>query len=136
MNTLLENIHLFWPALLASAALALAGGTGGVLVVLRRQTLLALALPQIVTLGAAIGLRMGWGTLPAAVGCVAITLLLVARSTRAGTTHLILPAIFVAGLCISILVVANAGQELIHVQNLFVGIDVAVDEFEAIVAAI
>lgn len=136
MIPLWQYVVLYWPTLLSAAALALAGGTGGVFVILRRQTLLVLSLPQIVTLGAAIGLRMEWPTLPPAAGCVAIALLLVAISARAGSTHLLLPALYVAGTCLSILVVAGAAAELVHVQNLFVGIDVAVTPSDAWLTAV
>ncbi|HVT89843.1 MAG TPA: metal ABC transporter permease [Tepidisphaeraceae bacterium] len=136
MNGLIDQLSLFWPALLTAMTLAVAGGIGGVLVVLRRQTLLVLSLPQIVTLGAAIGLRMGWPTLPPAIAVVAAAVLLIAWSSTRKASHLILPALFVAGMCLSILVVAGAGAELIQVQNMFVGIDVAVEPNQAIIAGI
>jgi ABC-type Mn2+/Zn2+ transport system permease subunit len=50
-------IVLFLPAILVGLSLALAGGTAGVVVLLRRDALVALALPQVVLLGVALGLR-------------------------------------------------------------------------------
>jgi zinc/manganese transport system permease protein len=146
-------LQVIWPALLAAAALALAGGVLGIFVILRRETLVALALPQIVILGAAIGLRwvepqfasftaahqnLFWlppATLPPAILAVAVALGLMAWSKRRDPRSVLLPALYIAGLCVSILIVANAGAHLTELQNLFVGIDVAVGQTEAIVCA-
>src|SRR4051794_35187493 len=107
MHDLIEHIRVeyrttlqvLWPALIAAAGLAIAGGVLGVFVVLRREALVALAMPQIVTLGAAAGLRLGWPTLPPALGAVTIALLLLAWSRRRTreTGDLMLPALYVAG---------------------------------------
>ncbi len=136
MNGLIEHLSFWWPTLLPAAALAIAGGIAGVFVILRKQTLLVLSLPQIVTLGAAVGLRLGWPTLPPAVGCLVLAMSLIAISSRRGTSHLLLPALYVAGVCLSILVVAGAAAELQQVQHYFVGIDVAVGETEAKLVAV
>jgi len=144
MNALLDHfraeyvptLQVIWPALLTAAALAVAGGVVGVFVVLRRETLVALSMPQIVTLGAAIGLRLGWPTLPPALAAVALSLLLMAWCRRRESGNLLLPALYIAGVCLSILVIANAGAHLMEVQNLFTGIDVAVDESQAILVSI
>jgi ABC-type Mn2+/Zn2+ transport system permease subunit len=130
----LPTIDVLWPALLTAAAVGIGASIAGTFVILRRQTLLAVSLPQIATLGAAIGLRSGLPTLPPAIGCVIVALLLIALAARSRSTHLLLPAIYVCGACLSILVVAGAGAELIQVQNLFTGIDVAVDAGEAMIA--
>lgn len=133
----LPTVQVLWPALLAGLALAIGGAILGVFVLLRRETLVALSVPQIVTLGAAVALRNDWPTLPSALAAVAVALVLVAFSARRREgTILLLPALYVAGICISILLIANAGAHLIEVQNLFTGIDVAVGEIESIVAAI
>ncbi len=102
-----------WPALLAGAALAFAGGIAGVFMVLRREALVALSMPQVIMLGAALGLRFGgalglsheWETLPPALLIVAVALALVAwyRGRREG--DLILPALYIGGVCLSILVI-------------------------------
>jgi ABC-type Mn2+/Zn2+ transport system permease subunit len=125
------TIQVAWPSLLTAFALALTGGVVGVFVVLRREGLLVLAMPQIVTLGAAIGLRLGWPTLGSAGATVLAALGLLAWSRRRDAEVLFLPALYVAGVCGSILLVAGAGAHLIEVQNLFTGIDVAVDDRQA-----
>ena len=130
------TLSVSWPSLLVAFALAGAGGVLGVFVVLRREALLALAIPQIVTLGAAIGVRLGWPQLPPAIGAVAVAMALAASSRRNNGENLVLPALYVAGVCLSILVIANAGAHLVEVQNLFTGIDVAVGTTEAVVVAV
>jgi ABC-type Mn2+/Zn2+ transport system permease subunit len=92
-------------------------------------------MPQIVTLGAALGLRLGWPTLPTAMGTVGAALSLMALSRRREGTLLLLPSLYIAGVTLSILLVAGAGAHLIEVQNLFTGIDVAVEPDRAVLAA-
>ena len=143
MNSLLEHartlywptLQVSWPSMLAAASLAVAGPVVGVFVVLRREALVALSMPQIVTLGAALALRVGWPTLPTALGVVGVALGLMALSRRRDGTILLLPALYVAGVTLSILLIAGAGAHLIDVQNLFIGIDVAVGEREAVLVA-
>jgi ABC-type Mn2+/Zn2+ transport system permease subunit len=136
MRFLIENLYALWPALLAAGALGIAGAIVGVFVLLRRETLLALALPQVVTLGAAIAMRLGWPALPPVVACVAASTGWVAWSRRCGLGHAALPVVYLSGVAVAVLIVANAAAHLIEVQNMFSGIDVAVAPFEAIVATI
>ncbi len=144
MNTLLQHINSLyvptlsvnWPSVLAASGMAVAGGSLGVLVILRREALLALALPQIVTLGAAIGVRMGWPQLPPALGAAGFGLSFLAWSKRRDADNAVLPALYVAGVCLSILTIANSGAHLAEIQNLFTGIDVAVGVNEAIFVAL
>lgn len=144
MNALLEHLQnlylptltVTWPSLLTAIGLSLAGGVIGLFVLLRRESLLALAMPQIVTLGAAVGVRAGWPQFPPALGAIASALGLLAWSKRRGSSHLLLPALYVAGASFSILLIANAGAHLAEVQNLFTGIDVAVSQREAVIAAL
>src|SRR5438105_12613902 len=136
MNSLLEHVRMLywptlevsWPSVLAACALAVAGSVLGVFMVLRREALLALSMPQIVTLGAALGLRLGWPTLPTALGTVGASLSLMALSRRREGTLLLLPSLYIAGATLSILLIAGEGAHLIEVQNLFTGIDVAVGQ--------
>lgn len=130
------TLSVSWPSVLVALGLACAGGVLGVFVVLRREALLALATPQIVTLGAAVGVRFGWPQLPPAVGAVGAALGLMAWSRRKDGGNVVLPALYVAGVCLSILVIANAGAHLVEVQNLFTGIDVAVGTHEAVVVTL
>ncbi len=135
MNSLIQHLQthyaaslgVVWPALVVALALAAAGGVVGVFVVLRREALVVLAMPQIVMLGAAIGLRFGWPALPPAIGTAAVALGLIGWFRQRDQGDLVLPALYVGGLCTAILVVANAGAHLTEVQNLFSGVDVAVD---------
>jgi len=129
----LPTLQVVWPALLVAVALAIAGGITGTFMVLRRESLLALSVPQVVMLGAAVGLRLGWPTLPPAMVTVAVALILMAWCRRRDAENLVLPALYIAGVCLSMLVIANAGAHLMEVQNLFTGIDVAVGERQAVV---
>ena len=130
-------LRLFAPALLTAAACAVACGVVGVFVLLRRESLTALALPQVVALGAAIGMRFGWPTLPPALAAAVLAVAYVARARqrRAATAGWTLPALYVGGLCLSFLVIANHGQDVADLQNLFTGIDVAVSPAQAAFAA-
>ena len=129
-------LRLFAPALLTAAACAVAGGILGVFVLLRRESLTALALPQVVALGAAIGMRLGWPTLPPALAAamLAVVYLAWARQRRGATVGWNLPSMYVAGLCLSFLAIANHGQDVADLQNLFIGIDVAVSPGQAALA--
>lgn len=81
------SLIVVWPGMLV--ALAIAGGITGLFMVLRREALVALSLPQVVVLGAAIGLKLSW---PAKMGgptlapmllTVALALVLIAWWGRA-----------------------------------------------------
>jgi zinc/manganese transport system permease protein len=131
----LPTLQVVWPALLVSAALAVAGGVVGILVILRREALLALALPQVVMLGAAIAMREDWPTLPPALATAGAAMGLVAWSKSRQDGNVLLPVLYIAGLSLSIILIANAGARLAEVQNLFTGVDVAVGETEGIAVA-
>jgi zinc/manganese transport system permease protein len=125
----------FAPALATAAAVAVAGGVAGTFVLLRREALVALALPQVVAMGAAVGMRLGleWNLPPAlAAAAGAVAYLVVSR--RRGTGHAILPALYLAGLSISFLLIANHGRDVEELQNLFTGVDVAVGLRDALIA--
>jgi ABC-type Mn2+/Zn2+ transport system permease subunit len=70
--------------------------------------------------------HIGWPTLPPAVVFVVVALLALAVSRRHGST-LLLPCLYLAGLCLSFLFVASAGQHLSDIQKLFTGIDISTD---------
>jgi ABC-type Mn2+/Zn2+ transport system permease subunit len=125
------------PSIITAMAIGVASGICGVFVLLRREALLALALPQIVAAGAALGLRMGWPTLPPALVAAAAGLayLIITRRRAHANPHAALPALYISGLCISFLIIAGAGAHLEDLQHLFVGIDVAVTPARAFVAA-
>ena len=140
-------VHLFWPSIVTGLATGVAGAALGVFVLLRREALVALALPQVVTAGAAAGLRFlaplavppslqgladhtGWPTLPPAALAVVAAVLALAASRRHGQ-GLFLPCLYLAGLCFSFVLVAGAGQHLAEVQKLFTGIDVSTGEHVA-----
>jgi ABC-type Mn2+/Zn2+ transport system permease subunit len=114
------------PALIAAAGLAVGAALLGVFVLLRREGLLALALPQVVAVGAAAGLRMGWNFLPPAIGAALLALLVTAWSRARRTSHLLLPALYVGGLSVSVLLIANSAAHLHEVQHLLAGEDVFV----------
>jgi len=123
----LELIDLNGPALVAAAALAVGASLVGVFVLLRRDALLALALPQAVAVGAAVGLRGQWErpVIPA-LAAAAVALVLVAWSRVRRADHLLLPCLYVGGLSLSVLVIANAATHLHDVQHMLSGADVFV----------
>src|SRR4029453_2351640 len=55
----LELVRLFGPSLATAGAVALGGSQVGTFVLLRREGMMALALPQVVTVGVALSLRWG-----------------------------------------------------------------------------
>src|SRR2546423_14065991 len=65
-SSLLRLAGNFWPTLLVGAAMAIAGGVAGSFVLLRREALAALAMPQIVAGGGAGGVGFNWPALPPA----------------------------------------------------------------------
>ena len=127
-------LSLFAPMLIAGAALGMAGGVGGTLVLLRRESLVALAMPQVVAVGAAIGLRFHQPTLPPALVAAAVAVIFLVAARRRMSGAWILPALYVAGLSISFLLIASKGQDVAELQKLFTGIDVAVAPIDAFIA--
>ena len=122
-----ELIDLNGPALVAAGALAVGASLVGVFVLLRRDALLALALPQAVAVGAAVGLRGQWDRpLIPALTAAAAALGLVAWSRVRRADHLLLPCLYVGGLSLSVLVIANAATHLHDVQHMLSGADVFV----------
>jgi len=120
----LDTIRVVYPSLVTAAALGISGGIVGAFVLLRREALLTLAMPQVVAVGAAIGLRMGWPSLPPALGAVIIAVLLLAWSRRQREGNWLLPALYIGGLSLSFLIIAHSGEHVIEMQNLFTGMDV------------
>lgn len=130
-QTYVEMVQVIRPALIAASGLAIGGALLGVFVVLRREALVALALPQVVVIGAAIGARMGWPFLPPALAAAAAALLVVAWSRVHNTAHLLLPALYVGGLSLSVLIIAKSAQHLHDIQHLLAGQDVFVTDRQA-----
>lgn len=134
----LDLIRLFQASLITSAALAIAASIVGFFVLLRGEGLMALALPQVVAIGAAMALRwelQGWKTLPPPLAVAMATLAYFVLAKRGGLGTWVLPSFYVAGLCFSFLLIANKGQEVSHLQTLFTGIDVAVTNERAVIAS-
>lgn len=125
-NDYVEIVKVLGPSLITAAALAVAASTVGTFVLLRREALVALAMPHVVAVGAAVGLRMGWPNLPPALAAVVVAVGLMVWSKRQEANHWLLPALYVGGLSLSFLVIANSGQHVAELQALFTGIDVAV----------
>jgi len=101
----------FYPLLFTAAALAIAAGVMGTFVLLRREALVALAIPQIVAIGAALSLRFAWPRLPPALIAVALALALLAWARHRKLDSL-LPCLYVAGVSISFLIIANSGAHV------------------------
>jgi ABC-type Mn2+/Zn2+ transport system permease subunit len=120
--------------LMTAAALGVAGSILGLFVLLRREALVALAIPQVVAVGAAIGMRLEWPTLPPALGLAIIALIYFALSRRWAASNWVIPSAYIAGLCLSFLIIANHGQDVEDLQHLFVGVDVAVSFEKAAVS--
>jgi zinc/manganese transport system permease protein len=133
---LTDLIRFFWPMLLAATAIAVAGAILGPFVLLRREGLIALTLPQAVVAGAAAAMLIHPSgehqsqsadyRLLASLIAIALALPLLAWTRFKKLDHL-LPALYVAGVCIPFLVIARHGQaHLSDLQNILTGIDVAV----------
>jgi ABC-type Mn2+/Zn2+ transport system permease subunit len=95
--------------------------------------MLALALPQVVAVGVAISLRYDCNALWPALGCAALAVVALAWSKRRGANHWLLPSLYVAGLCVSFLIIARAGAHAHEMQDRFTGIDVAVSDATAMI---
>lgn len=122
-----DLIMFFWPVLVIGAALALAGPAVGTFVLLRRDGLLALAIPQAVAVGAALAMKYNWSSnLPAAMSAVVLALALLAWTRLRRPDDALLPCLYVGGMCASFLLIANAGAHVADLQNFLTGIDVAV----------
>ncbi|HEY7114962.1 MAG TPA: metal ABC transporter permease [Tepidisphaeraceae bacterium] len=127
-----DLIVFFWPALVIGGALALAGSAVGTFVLLRRDSLLALAIPEVVALGAAVAMKYGWSSsFLAALAAVLVALVLLAWTRLRRQEGLLLPCLYIGALCASFLLIANAGRHLEDLQNFLMGIDVAVTPTEA-----
>ncbi|HEX8912722.1 MAG TPA: hypothetical protein VF796_10220, partial [Humisphaera sp.] len=128
---------LFAPTLIVAGAIGVAGAVLGTFVLLRREALVALAVPQVVAAGAAVGLRLGWPTFPPAMAAAAAGLgyLVLDRRRADGSasaaSRMAVPALYVAGLCFSFLVIAGSGAHVAELQHLFTGVDVAVAPAQA-----
>jgi ABC-type Mn2+/Zn2+ transport system permease subunit len=122
-----DLIVFFWPALAIGGALALAGPAVGTFVLLRRDGLLALAIPQAVAVGAALAMKYNWSSnLPPALAAMVLALALLAWTRRQRHDDSLLPCLYVGGLCASFLLIANAGAHVEELQSFLTGIDVAV----------
>jgi len=122
----LDTARVIAPSLVTAAALAISAGMLGVFVLLRRQALLALAMPQVVAVGTAVALRMGWPALPPALGAVVVAMLLLIWSKRSGADNWLIGSLYIGGLAISFLIIAHGAQHVAELQARFTGIDVAV----------
>jgi len=119
--------------LLTAGALGIASAVIGLFVLLRREALVALAIPQVVAVGVAIGMRF-FGenhTLPPAMAVALVALVYFAMSRRWGASNWIIPSFYVAGMCLSFLIIANHGQDIEDLQHRFAGVDVAVSAEQA-----
>src|SRR5205814_821876 len=70
---------------------------------------------------------------PLAVALATVVYFVLAK--RRGIGAWVLPCFYVAGLCLSFLLIANKGQEVSKLQTLFTGIDVAVTSERAWIAS-
>lgn len=130
----LEVIQLLAPSLATAGAVAIGGSQVGTFVLLRHESMMALALPQVVAIGAAAALRWGWPSLAPALVTAGLSVILLAWSKRHAAGHWLLPSLYIAGLSISFLLIANSGAHVEELQNLFTGIDVSVSIGTATIA--
>ena len=106
----------------------------GVFVLLRREALAAQPMPQVVAAGAAVGMH-GLAHSPAGDGGGGGRAPGTGAGQAAGPASWKLPALYIGALCLSFLVIANHGQDVADLQNLFTGIDVAVTPERAMAAS-
>jgi hypothetical protein len=138
-TSLSSLVGMFRYVLLTAAALGISASIVGLFVLLRREALVALAIPQVVAIGAAIGMRLGfknddWQTLVPAVLVAMIAMLYFAMSRKWGASNWIMPAFYVAGACLSFLIIANHGQDVDDLKRIFAGVDIAVTGAQATIA--
>jgi ABC-type Mn2+/Zn2+ transport system permease subunit len=138
LNDYVDLVQLFAPSLATAAAMAIGGSQVGTFVLLRREGMLALAIPQVVAIGIALSLRWGlethedhtgvesWISLGPPFAAAAVAVMLLVWSKRHGASHWVLPSLFVAGISLSFLIIANSGAHVEDVQHFFTGTDVAV----------
>ncbi|HWB18802.1 MAG TPA: metal ABC transporter permease [Phycisphaerales bacterium] len=128
-----ELVELLTTSLATAAAVAVGGSQVGTFVLTRKEGLAALALPQVVAVGVAVALREGWPPIWPAIVAAGAAVLALGWSKQRGANHWVLPSLYVAGLSVSFLVIANAGAHVEEMQQRFTGIDVAVDVQTAMV---
>src|SRR5690242_12503818 len=92
-----EIAKVLGPSLATAAAVGVGASIVGVFVLLRREALVALAMPQVVAVGAATGLRLGWPSLPPALIAVVVAVSLLVWSKRHGANEWLLPSLYIAG---------------------------------------
>lgn len=132
----LDLLRFFVPGLVVGASIGISASIAGTFVLLRREALVALAIPQAVAVGAAAAMRLGCPTLPPSLAAVLAALIYFnaglrgAAAARAGKA-MVVPAFYVSALSLSFLIIAHGGQHLEELQNLFTGIDVAVTPLRA-----
>lgn len=131
-------VQFFAPGLATAASVAFGGSQVGTFVLLRREGMLALALPQVVAVGVALSLAWeldtyardhglpAWISLGPPLLAALLAVILLAWSKRHAANHWVLPSLFVAGLSLSFLAIANAGAHVEELQHHFVGSDVTV----------
>lgn len=130
------TIQLIWPALIGAGAVLFAGAMVGTFILLRRESLLALAVPQAVVLGSAIALRTGIPPVFASAASVGVLLACLGPVRRRETATMLLPAVYVGAMALAVMLVAGGARDLVEIQNQFVGIDIAVDEATAVCASV
>ena len=87
-------VYDFQFMLITAGAVGVASAVVGLFVLLRREALVALAIPQVVAIGAAMGMRLGWeNKLPPALGVAMIALVYFALSKRSEHRQLDCPII-------------------------------------------
>src|SRR5258705_9874848 len=135
LHEYIDTIRVIGPSLLTAAALGIGGAIVGTFVLLRREALMALAMPQVVAIGAALGLRMGWPSLPPAIGAVIVAVLLLAWSKRQREGSWLLPSLYIGGVSLSVLIIAASGGPARGMEKLFTGMDVTMSPGGAMGAA-
>ncbi len=135
LSDYIDTIRVVYPSLVTAAALGIGGGIVGTFVLLRREALLTLAMPQVVAVGAALGMVMQWATLPPALASVIIAVLLLAWSKRRGAGNWLLPALYIGGLSLSFLIIAHSGEHVIEMQNMFTGMDVTMTPQQMVITS-
>src|SRR4051794_33645709 len=119
----LQLLPLFWPSLLIAGALAVSGSVIGTFVLLRREGLLALAIPQAVAAGAAVAMAYQWhAKLPAALVALALTLALLAWARLRRLEQYLLPCVYIGGVFLSFFVVSGGGGKPSGFLGVFLGV--------------
>ena len=128
IQTLVQTYDVTYASLWMAVAVGMAGGVAGVFVVLRRESLLALVLPQTSAVGAAVALRYGLPVIPVAMSATALAMGVVAVARWKRFEERVLPALYVGCMGLALLIISGTAEHAHDIHNVLHGGDVYVTD--------